>query len=244
MILPGERVLGVELHDPLLEKVEGLVGNRVMAVWRRGKAIWIELESGPAVSLHLRMTGRLLWQTGAFAAIRHMRMVISFAAGKLVLIDPRRFATFRTGSDRVIPAQLADPLEGLPARRLREIAGTRRLPIKAFLMDQRFIAGIGNIYACEILHGAGVEPRRPAGSLTAGEWRKVQQAAERILPRAVACRGTTVSDWRDLFGTSGTNQENLEVYAREGEACRRCGTEIRRLVIGGRGTWFCPSCQK
>jgi formamidopyrimidine-DNA glycosylase len=244
MVLPGEPILGIEIRDPRLGNVGGLAGNRIMAVSRRGKSIRIDLKSGPAVSLHLRMTGRLLWQDGVPPLLPHTRMVISFAAGRLVLIDPRRFATFRTAPDQAVPAPLADPLEGLPARRLREIAGTRRLPVKTFLMDQRFIAGIGNIYACEILHGAGVDPRRQAGSLTACEWRKVQRAAAVILPRAVACRGTTVSDWRDLFGACGTNQENLEVYAREGEACRRCGVAIERLVMGGRGTWFCPSCQK
>jgi formamidopyrimidine-DNA glycosylase len=244
-ILPGEEILGVEIRDPRLGKVEGLVGNRITAVSRRGKSIRIDLKRGPAVSLHLRMTGRLLWQDDACPIPPYTRMVISLAVGKLFLIDPRRFATFRAGSQEILSAPLADPLdEGLPARRLREIAGSRRLPVKSFLMDQRFIAGIGNIYACEILHGAGVDPRRPTGSLTAAEWRRVEKAAAVILPRAVACRGTTVSDWRDLFGMSGTNQEHLEVYARQGEPCRRCGAGIERLAMGGRGTWFCPSCQR
>lgn len=242
--LSGEKVLSVEVRDPRLGTVEGLAGKRIISVSRRGKSIRIALKNGPVVSLHLRMTGRLLWQDGASAVPPHTRMRISFAAGRLILIDPRRFATFGEEKDVCVPAALADPLEGLPARRLREIAGTRRLPVKTFLMDQRFIAGIGNIYACEILHDAGVDPRRPAGGLSDDEWRKVQQAAAVILPRAVACRGTTVSDWRDLFGSSGTNQDNLEVYGRQGEVCRRCGAVIERLVMNGRGTWFCPSCQK
>ena len=91
---------------------------------------------------------------------------------------------------------------------------------------------------------AAVDPRRPAGSLTAAEWRKVEKAAVAVLRRAVACRGTTVSDWRDLFGVSGTNQNNLEVYSREGAPCRRCGGPIERTTMGGRGTWFCPACQQ
>jgi formamidopyrimidine-DNA glycosylase len=111
-------------------------------------------------------------------------------------------------------------------------------------MDQRLIAGIGNIYACEILFTAGIDPRQPSSGLSPAEWRKVAKISVAILERAVACRGTTVSDWRDLFGCSGTNQNHLTVYARQGETCRRCGGKIERITQGGRGTWFCPSCQQ
>ncbi len=269
-ILPGKKVLAVEIHDPRLGKSEGggLTGCTIEAVYRRGKYICIEIskrgrfsdisesekrsgkvkkipaDKGFTVEMHLRMTGRLLWQTSGTVLPPYTRLVIAFSAGKLLLIDPRRFATFHVRREAVALPPLANPLEGLPARRLGEIAGMRRLPVKSFLMDQRFIAGIGNIYACEILHHACVDPRRPSGGLSANEWRKVEQAAAVIFPRAVACRGTTVSDWRDLFGISGENQEHLEVYSREGEACRRCGRKIECTKISGRGTWFCPTCQK
>ncbi len=243
-ILPGQEILNVQVVDARLGLLTGLDGHRIIGVTRRAKGLCVKLENGPTVLLHLRMTGRLLWQKGASPLPSHTRLIISFAAGRLLLIDPRRFATVCLGSDPVLSAPLANPLEELPARRLREIAAERRLPVKSFLMDQRFIAGIGNIYACEILHGAKIDPGRPAGSLTIAEWRRVEKAAAAVLPRAVACRGTTVSDWRDLFGASGTNQEHLEVYAREGDICRRCGGRIERRVMGGRGTWSCPSCQR
>jgi formamidopyrimidine-DNA glycosylase len=242
-ILPSEQIIAVEVVDPRLGKAPRLAGKRIASVYRRGKCIQFEMENGLTAALHLRMTGRLLWQTGGAPVPPHTRLVITFITGSLVLIDPRRFATFCVQADAV-PASLANPLETLPARRLGELAGTRRLPVKSFLMDQRFIAGIGNIYACEILYKAAVDPRRPACGLTAVEWRKVEKAAATVLHRAVACRGTTVSDWRDLFGMSGTNQNNLEVYLRAGESCRRCGGRIERTTMGGRGTWFCPSCQK
>jgi formamidopyrimidine-DNA glycosylase len=270
VILPGKKVLAVEIRDPRLGKSEGegLTGRIIEAVYRRGKYICMEigksgrfsdisedekrsgkkkkipLDKGFTAELHLRMTGRLLWQTGGASLPPYTRLVIAFSAGKLLLIDPRRFATFHVRPESVALPPLANPLEGLPASGLREIAGMRRLPVKSFLMDQRFIAGIGNIYACEILHHACVDPRRPSGGLSAGEWRKVELAAAEIFPRAVACRGTTVSDWRDLFGMSGANQEHLEVYSREGEVCRRCGRKIAYTKISGRGTWFCPACQK
>jgi formamidopyrimidine-DNA glycosylase len=172
------------------------------------------------------------------------RLAIRFSSGTLFLIDPRRFATFTLQPGGIPPALPNDPMEGLPVRHLREIAQGRRLPVKSFLLDQRLIAGIGNIYACEILFAAGIDPRRPSCSLTTAEWRKAAKAAAAILRRAVACRGTTVSDWRDLFGCSGTNQNHLEVYQRQGEPCRRCGGGIERIVQSGRGTWLCPICQK
>jgi formamidopyrimidine-DNA glycosylase len=268
-ILPGKEVLAVEILDPRLGERKGddLIGRKIEAVYRQGKCIRMEIgkrgrlsgmspekhrgkvkkmtmDKGFTAELHLRMTGRLLWQTDGTSLPPYTRLVMTFSTGKLLLIDPRRFATFDVWSQAAALPPLANPLEGLPAHSLGEIAGMRRLPVKPFLMDQRFIAGIGNIYACEILHHACVDPRRPSGSLSAKEWRKVEEAAAVILPRAVACRGTTVSDWRDLFGISGENQEHLEVYSREGQTCRRCGSKIERTKLGGRGTWFCPACQK
>jgi formamidopyrimidine-DNA glycosylase len=271
-VLPGEKILRIEVLDPRLgnierkrghsatlfpgsvpdgsgtEKIAGLVGRRVAAVTRRGKGIHIQMDGGLTAALHLRMSGRLLYLAADIPPPSKMfpysRMVIGFSSGTLVLIDPRRFATFAVQPEGINPALPDDPMEGLPARRLREIAGTRRRPVKFFLMDQRLIAGIGNIYACEILFAAGIDPRRPACSLTTAEWRKTAKAAAFIFHRAVTCRGTTVSDWRDLFGCSGTNQDHLEVYSRQGAPCRRCGGSIERINQGGRGTWLCPICQK
>ena len=269
-ILPGKMILAVEVLDPRLGKSEGekLDGRKIESVYREGKYIRIEMgrrRKDPGISdpekgrgkirqkpsddrliaaLHLRMTGRLLWQTDGGPAPLYTRLVISFAAGRLILIDPRRFATFCAQPSEAAPALVKNPLDGLPPHTLKKSAEKRRLPVKSFLMDQRFVAGIGNIYACEILYHAGIDPRRQACSLSDPEWRKVQKASAAVLPRAVECRGTTVSDWRDLFGISGENQNHLEVYSREGKPCRRCGGMIERTKIGGRGTWFCPICQK
>jgi formamidopyrimidine-DNA glycosylase len=268
-LLPGKKVLAVEILDPRLGEREGdeLTGRKIEAVYRQGKCIRMEIgkrgrisdlspekhlgkvkdnrmDKGFTAELHLRMTGRLLWWTDAMSLPPYTRLVMTFSTGKLLLIDPRRFATFHARSSAAALPALSNPLEALPAYRLEKIAAGRRRPVKSFLMDQRFIAGIGNIYACEILHHACVDPRRPSGNLSPNEWRKVEEAAAVILPRAVACRGTTVSDWRDLFGISGENQEHLKVYSQDGETCRRCGGKIEYAKLGGRGTWFCPACQK
>ena len=267
-ILTGEEILRIEIIDSRLEKAEELAGRRVEAVKRRGKFLQILISGGLTAEIHLRMSGRLFWQKGGVPrlgqadasnkgealtgsggittippVLAYSRLLIVFPAGTLVLIDPRRFATFTVKATENTPTLVEDALGGLSARRLQEIARTRRLPVKSFLMDQRLIAGIGNIYACEILFAAGIDPRRPSAGLSPVEWRKVVKMSVAILERAVACRGTTVSDWRDLFGCSGTNQDHLAVYARKGEICLRCGGRIERIVQGGRGTWFCPACQ-
>jgi len=242
-IISGKKIIKVEVLDRRLGDIEGVAGGRVAAVVRRGKTIEIRLDE-TTFEIHLRMTGRLLWQDETGPPPPHTRLVVSFSAGRLLLIDPRRFATCRVRTEAPPAALIENPLAGLPAGRLREIARGRRLPVKNFLMDQRLVAGIGNIYACEILHEAAVDPRRPACSLAQAQWRRMEKAAAIILPRAVECRGTTVSDWRDLFGAGGTNQDHLRVYAREGSACPRCGGRIERAKLAGRGTWFCPACQK
>jgi formamidopyrimidine-DNA glycosylase len=245
-ILPDQEILRIDILDSRLGKIEGLVGKRVLAVSRRGKYIQIHMNGGMTAEIHLRMSGRLLFQVADELSpdVPYRRLAIRFPSGILFLIDPRRFATFTLRAEGGAPAIPDEPMDGLPVRRLREIARARRLPVKSFLMDQRLVAGIGNIYACEILFAARIDPRRPACTLTTAEWGEVAKAAVAILRRAVACRGTTVSDWRDLFGCSGTNQDHLMVYSRQGEPCRRCDGGIERIIQSGRGTWFCPICQK
>lgn len=268
IVLPGQRIRRVEIIDSRLGKAEGLTGRSIKSIIRQGKFLFIGMSGGITAELHLRMTGRLLWderegrKTGlkngadnekpptrqegpaiSPSGMAHIRLAISFSSGTLYLIDPRRFATFALNPPPRSLALLEDPLAVISAGRLREIAGTRQLPVKSFLMDQRFIAGIGNIYACEILFAARIDPRRPVCGLSPAEWRKVAGVTPPILERAVDCRGTTVSDWRDLFGNNGSNQENLAVYSRQGKTCVRCGGVIERIRQNGRGAWLCPSCQ-
>ncbi len=242
-VILSEEILGMEILDSRLGAIDGLVGKRITSVARYGKGLEIRLDSGTSLFLHLRMTGRLQWESDQRDLPPHTRFVMIFSTGRLLCIDPRRFATLTLQDSRISKTSVNDPLRDRSFLQLREIAKTKKLPVKSFLMDQRIIAGIGNIYACEILHEASVNPWRQTCNVSRSEWEKIGTVTKDILNRAIACRGTTVSDWRDLFGKKGEYQHELKVYDREGLPCLRCHCSIQRLRLSGRGTYFCPTCQ-
>ncbi len=241
-IISGSKVWSVVRLDPKLPDIRRVRGLRIESVRRIGKRIEISFEGGRALSIHLRMTGRFEWRKDD-EPVRYARWALELDGGRLYLSDPRRFATLTLGKRLGESEKAHDPLHGLTAEKLSKTAEGRRLPIKAFLMDQNAIGGIGNIYACEILHRAGISPWRRACDLDDRQWKKLQKAMVSILRRAVDCRGTSFSDWADLFGKRGRYQTLLRVYGREAESCRRCGAPIIRVLMGGRATFFCPSCQ-
>ena len=245
-VILDKEILGIEILDPKLTAGEGLVRRRVLSVARQGKVLEIKLDAGITMLLHLRLTGRLLWQKGNNLSFPHTRFTIFFLQGRLDCIDPRRFATLSVqktiGTNFAAP--VIDPLKDFHAFRLWEIARRRKIPMKSFLIDQHIIAGIGNIYACEILYEASIDPWQRVDSLSLAKWQKIEEATISILKRAIACRGTTVSDWRDMFGRKGEYQHYLKVYASGGYPCPRCQATIQCMHLQGRGTYFCPTCQK
>ncbi|MDI6775634.1 MAG: bifunctional DNA-formamidopyrimidine glycosylase/DNA-(apurinic or apyrimidinic site) lyase [Syntrophales bacterium] len=245
-VILDKEIRSFEILDSKLTAGEELEGRRVLSVGRQGKVLEIKLDAGITMLLHLRLTGRLLWQSDSNLPFPHTRFTIFFLQGRLDCIDPRRFATLSVqktiGTNFAAP--VIDPLKDFCASRLWEMARRRKVPVKSFLMDQRFIAGIGNIYASEILYEAFVNPWQKTDSLSPAKWQEIEEATTSILKRAIACRGTTVSDWRDLFGRKGEYQHYLKVYAREGCPCPRCQATIQCIHLHGRGTYFCPTCQK
>lgn len=245
-IILDKEIRSFEILDSKLTTGERLAGRRVFSVGRQGKMLEIKLDDGITMLLHLRLTGRLLWQKDNNLPFPHTRFMISFREGRLDCIDPRRFATLsiqKTGNPD-FAASIVEPLKDFRASRLWEMARRRKVPVKSFLMDQHFIAGIGNIYASEILYEAFVNPWQKTDSLSPAKWQEIEEATASILNRAIACRGTTVSDWRDLFGRKGEYQHYLKVYARQGRPCSRCQAAIQYIHLSGRGTYFCPTCQK
>ncbi|MBN1255291.1 MAG: bifunctional DNA-formamidopyrimidine glycosylase/DNA-(apurinic or apyrimidinic site) lyase [Deltaproteobacteria bacterium] len=243
-VIIGATITKTRIIDAKLGTLKGIAGKTVSGINRHGKALAIELAENHSLVLHFRMTGRLLWQHNGDGLPPHTRLVISSHHGRLSLIDPRRFATVTVHKKRTDIPLGSDPLDDGNASHLGEMAQHSTLPIKSFLMDQRRIRGIGNIYACEILHQARMDPWRRVNTLSPDEWHEIAETTQQILTRAISCRGTSVSDWRDLFGKEGEYQGHLRVYSREGAACYRCGEEIKRKKLSGRGTYYCPTCQQ
>ena len=242
-IVVGKRIEHARVLDAKLGEISGLRGRRIRSVQRQGKMLGFRLDDGRHLWLHLRMSGRLHWDTNG-GQPSHLRWVVLFSDGRALFIDPRRFGTVSIESERACMLPGMDPLLACGASQLHGVSASRTLPVKSFLISQQWVAGLGNIYACEILHRAGISPWRRAGELTRADWGKTISATRSILTHAIACRGTTVSDWRDLHGNPGEYQYHLAVYKRSGEPCLRCGGVVRREPLHGVGTYFCPDCQR
>jgi len=240
--IAGKKILATKVFDHKLDGIAKVRGMRICGVCRRGKTAMMRLEDGRSIAIHLRMSGRLFWRA-EHKKEPHTRWRITLEGGAVDLVDPRRFATVRVV--HAGPESLSNDLMGrFDFRKFVQSQAGRRVHVKILLMDPKAIAGIGNIYACEILHAVGISPLRPAVSLGESEWKKIFRQARRILRKAIAGRGTSISDWRDLYGCPGENQKELKVYGREGEDCVRCGGTIVRIKQGGRSTFYCPRCQE
>jgi formamidopyrimidine-DNA glycosylase len=259
-VLEGRRLERVEIADARLtrpfdpgEVARELEGERVVAVDRRGKYLIVRFESGRSLLIHLRMTGSFRLRSPAEDVLpddAYRRSVVRLDDGSDVAYrDVRRFGTWlllepgelqpyldaRVGPEPLDPAFTAKAL----AARLAK----RRAPVKAAILDQRTLAGVGNIYADEALWRSRIHPLREAGTLDPSEIRKLRQAIRDVLLLGIERQGSTLRDYALPDGEAGGMQEEFKVYGRLGEPCDRCGTPIERIVVGGRGTWYCPRCQ-
>jgi formamidopyrimidine-DNA glycosylase len=235
-------------------RAAGLVGRCVRGVRRRGKYIVFDLapadrgDGAGVLLVHLRMSGRLLWNRRGDAPHdrRHIRATVAFDTGSIDFIDPRRFGTFRLAAPEEVAALCGrEPLDtDFTAAALGALLAGSRQAIKPWLLRQDRLAGIGNIYACEILHAARIAPTRPAASLSRAEVRSLHAATRATLRAAIDRCGTTFSDFQDACGTAGGYGACLRVYGRAGEKCPACGRPIVRRAFHGRGTFYCPGCQR
>jgi formamidopyrimidine-DNA glycosylase len=255
-LVEGRRLRRVEILDPRwsrplapVELEAALEGRRVLSLGRRGKYLVWALEDEVYLAQHLRMTGALLWNPDPEPAHARVRIELEPRA-RLVISDPRRFGTgeLLIGEDALeafFAARLGlEPFdERFTAAHLRALARGRRTPIKALLLDQRRIAGVGNIYADEALFRAGVHPRRPAGRLTTAQWAALREGVLAALRAGIDSRGASIDDFRHIDGVRGSFQDEFLIHRREGETCVRCGGEIKKLVVAGRGTYVCERCQ-
>jgi len=244
---------GKALHLRRKVDVRGLravaIGRAIAGVRRIGKFILVAVAAPPdsGVLIHLGMTGQLRVEPAGAARAPHTHVAFGLAGGdELRFADARRFGWVAPGQPFAASPALArvgpDPLTGLDAPALAAALAGVRAPIKAFLMDQRRIAGLGNIYVAEALFRAGIHPAAPARRVRKRA-PELLAAIRAVLEGGIARRGTTLRDYVDADGRSGDNAPALLVYGRAGEACGRCGTAIERRVDGGRATFFCPGCQ-
>jgi formamidopyrimidine-DNA glycosylase len=226
-----------------------VAGERIAGVRRRGKYALIDLGSGHSLVTSLRMTGRLVVAPASAAEHPGTHLLLHLSDGRqLRFSDVRTFGRMRLVAPREAWDQElgVEPLSAdFTEQAFAGMLAGRTTPIKVLLLDQRRIAGIGNIYACEALWEARVRPYRPARALTKPAIRRLRHAIIEVLRRAIAMRGTSVDDYVDAGGLQGSFQNDLAVYGKLGGKCRRCGTgRIVRTVLAQRGTWWCRRCQR
>ena len=255
----GRRIERARVLDPRLVKYpsvegleSGLQGQRIVAVDRRAKYLLLRLSSGRILVAHLIITGQLLLVDPAVPLRKSVRLVLELDDGRqLRLADSSRLArvnlveeqelSTRLHLDELGPEPISDQFTLEAFRRI--LAGTRR-QIKALLLDQRAVSGLGNIYTDESLFAARIHPLRPASSLSPEEVERLYRAIRSILREAIAMRGTTIRSYRDLAGRKGGYQEKLKVVARAGKPCIGCPGTVEKMWAVGRETYYCPSCQR
>ena len=256
----GQTVVGVQTSNkpqtfksPPDEIIEALTGSRIERVHRVGKTIVVDLsrkdlgrKKKPAQFLvHLGMTGRLLVSTPDTPIPPHTHAILTLSSGKeLRFVDPRRFGRLSVvAPDTKYEGPGAEPLT-IPLEDFITLFRHRKTPIKAALLNQSLLHGVGNIYADEALFHAGIRPTRHAGRLTRAELTCLRDALIKVLTEAIQLGGSSVSDYVDADGVAGFFQLRHHVYSRTGQPCRICSTPIKRIVIVGRSTHYCPKCQK
>ena len=251
----GRTLDEVEIRDPRwsrplapAELESALRGRLVERLSRRGKYLIWELSDDVYLLMHLRMTGTLLLDPPEPS--RHARVLLTLGEHALLFDDPRRFGTgeLALGPDALaafFDARLGvEPLaREFTAEHLYALARRSRAPIKAFLLDQKKVAGVGNIYADEALFRARIHPLRPANRITRDQAAALRDAVVDSLMAGLAAKGATIDDFRDPYGVSGTFQDQFLVHTREHEPCPNCGTPVRKLRAAGRGTYVCETCQ-
>ena len=260
-VVEGRRLLEVEILDPRwsrplapAELARALEGRTVRQLGRRGKYLLWHLSGDVHLAQHLRMTGAVLVDPQPEPEHTRVRMRLSARGGeegvRLAITDPRRFGTAELllGEEALqvfLDARLGPEPFGaeFTTEHLRSVARGRRAPIKALLLDQRSVAGVGNIYADEALFAAGIHPLRTAGSLRRPELARLRDAVVAALDAGIGARGASIDDFRHIDGLKGAFQDRFLVHRREGEPCPRCGRTIAKLVVAGRGTYVCEHCQ-
>ncbi|HEV7734217.1 MAG TPA: bifunctional DNA-formamidopyrimidine glycosylase/DNA-(apurinic or apyrimidinic site) lyase [Candidatus Binatia bacterium] len=253
--LTARRITSVLVRDGRLRTpiapdfATALSGRRIQALRRHGKFMLTELDDGRLWLVHLGMSGRLTLAPSTRPDRLHDHVVLRLDDDRLVTYnDPRRFGRLAVIDATSVAAETVAGVDALSdeltAAHLFAVSRRRRTSVKALLMDQRLVAGLGNIYVSEILFLAGIRPRRAAGRLRAVDCDVLLAATRSVLADAIARGGSSISDYRDGFDGFGSYQDHHQVYGRKDEPCHRCGAPIRSIVVTGRSTFWCANCQR
>lgn len=255
-LVVGKKILDIGTDSPkqvqpsLAVVKKTVVGTTIERIERRAKLLEIFLSNDKVLVIHLKLTGRLLvrkkgapqddWQ--------HAALVLS-GDKELRFTDLRKFGWIRLVEDKKELEKLLaefgpEPLDGLDLKKFKTILASSRRPIKLVLMDQKKIAGIGNIYASDALFLAKINPEKPANSLSQNEQSRLYKAIEKVLKAGIKYRGASDQYYLDVLGHKGSYQDHFLVYSRAGKDCFSCRGEIKKIKLGGRGTYFCPACQR
>jgi formamidopyrimidine-DNA glycosylase len=244
---------GLALRRPLSFDAlrEGVVDQKILSVSRRAKYLVMAFQNNARLVIHLGMSGRLGMFPSEQFRVRHDHLCLTLDNGMDVRFnDARRFGSVQVVSPAITEKDLFKNLGPEPfgssfsAAYLFRKAKNKKQPVKNFLMDSHIVAGIGNIYASEILFEAAIMPDKEAGELDKKQWQQIVHATVNVLNSAIDCGGTTISDFVNSSGESGYFQLELQVYGRANLSCKRCNTPITRTVMAGRATYFCERCQK
>lgn len=257
-LVVGRRIVGVDVPDPQIGRhidlstfISGLVGKQIVGVDRRAKYLLIRLSSGRTLVVQLMVTGQLLLLNPSEPRRKSTRLVLVLDSGQeLRLNDRSNLARVHLMDEEEIQERITSRLGPEPIwpdfdlETFRRMIGRRTSAIKPLLLDQSFVAGLGNIYADEVLFAARIAPTRKASDLTPDEIRRLYDAIRAILGEAISLRGTTVQAYRDVLGRKGHYQTKLKVFRKAGEPCEGCSGVVVETRVGGRDTFYCPSCQK
>jgi formamidopyrimidine-DNA glycosylase len=246
----GAEIVGVEVRDGRCWEGVWRVSEKIVGVERVGKYLFVKFESGRGLQIHLKMTGRLILIDPFYETATHTRVVMKLADGrKMYYWDTRMFGYIKVVEDigkqeLGIREKLGpEPWEISDIDLLRKLQKTGR-SIKEAILDQSLLAGVGNIYANDGLWVAGIDPRRKANSLSLREVKKLRTGLCSVLERGLLVGGASDNTYRDFYGGRGGYQNEFLVYGRTGEPCHKCRNDLKRIVVGGRGTWLCEECQK
>jgi len=255
-LIVGRKILDIKTNSPkqvqpsLTAVKKAIVGTTIKKIQRRAKILQIFFSNGKIIIIHLKLTGRLLVRKKGDRVDDWQHITISLDKGKeLRFADSRKFGWFRLLKDekelkKVLSDFGPEPFDDLTLPVFQKILGSTSRPVKIVLMDQQRISGIGNIYANEALFLAGIDPRRPADKISKEEGKKVYDSLEKVLKAGIKYRGASDQYYLDALGHKGSYQEHFLVYGRQGKKCFHCSEIIKRISLGGRGTFYCPQCQK